>query len=93
MGATQTTCSNTYETTDCFATHRFRFGGYARTGGDGAIDALGNPTQTIGGWPDYYNSGANVLSYAIPVVPEPTMGALLGLGGLMVVRRYARRNS
>lgn len=62
-------------------------------GGDGAIDALGNPAQTIGGWAEYYNSGANVLSYTIPAVPEPTMGALLGLGGLLLLRRGTRRPS
>lgn len=61
-------------------------------GGDGAIDALGNPVQTIAGWPDYYDSGANVLSYTITAVPEPTFGALLGLGGWLVLRRATRRH-
>lgn len=73
----------------------FAFDVYASGGGgDGAIDAVANPAQTIPGpaWTAYYNSGANVLSYTIPAVPEPTLGALLGLGGLLAVHRYSRRN-
>jgi len=64
-------------------------------GGDGAIDAAGNSAQTIPGpaWTDYYNSGANVLSYTITAVPEPTLGGLLGLGGLVILHRATRRNA
>jgi hypothetical protein len=70
----------------------FAFDIYASGGGgDGAIDALGNPAQTIAGWADYYNSGANVLTYTIPAVPEPTLGAFLSLGGLLLLRRVTRR--
>jgi hypothetical protein len=63
-------------------------------GGDGAIDALGSLVQTIPGpaWTDYYNSGANVLSYTITAVPEPATGLMLGLGGLLMLRRAPRRN-
>lgn len=62
-------------------------------GGDGAIDALANPVQTIAGWGDPYNSGANVASYTIQVVPEPAMGALLGLGSLIFLRHATRRRA
>lgn len=62
-------------------------------GGDGAIDALGNPAQTIAGWADYYNSGASVLTYTIPAVPEPALGALLGMSSLMFLRRATRRRA
>ena len=44
-------------------------------GGDGAVDALGNPAITITNWGDSYNSGANVNSYT--VVPEPATAALM----------------
>lgn len=62
-------------------------------GGDSAIDALGNPAQSVANWGDAYNSGANVATYTIQVVPEPTLGALLGLGGLMLLRRVTRRRA
>lgn len=69
----------------------FTFDVYTSGGGtDGAIDALGNPAQTIANWGDPYNSGANVLSYTIQVVPEPAAGALLGLGSLIFIRRSCR---
>ncbi|MGC3961027.1 MAG: hypothetical protein QM813_24775 [Verrucomicrobiota bacterium] len=59
-------------------------------GGDGAIDAAGNSAQTIAGWGDAYNSGANVLSNTIQAVPEPTVGALFGVGSLLLLRRFCR---
>ncbi len=66
----------------------FLFDVYTSGGGtDGAIDAAGNPVQTVAGWGDYYNSGANTLSYTIQVVPEPTSAALLAVGGLFALRR------
>jgi hypothetical protein len=74
----------------------FTFDVYASGGGgDGAVDALGNPAQTIPGpaWTDYYNSGENVLSYTITAVPEPTFGALLGLGSWLVLRRATCRRA
>lgn len=60
-------------------------------GGDGAIDALGNPLQTIANWGDYYNSGSQYLTYTIPAVPEPTSLAMLGLGASLVISRIRRR--
>lgn len=66
----------------------FLFDVYTSGGGtDGAIDAAGNPAPTVAGWGDYYNSGANTLSYTIQVVPEPTSVALLAVGGLLALRR------
>lgn len=60
-------------------------------GGDGAIDALGNPAQSVANWGDSYNSGALVNSYTIPAVPEPTSLALLGIGATLVIGRLRRR--
>ena len=60
-------------------------------GADGAIDALGNPAQSIANWNDYYNSGGLVNQYTIPAVPEPTALALLGIGASLVIGRIRRR--
>jgi hypothetical protein len=60
-------------------------------GGDGAIDALGNPAQSIANWGDYYNSGTLVNQYTIPAVPEPTSLALLGIGASLIIGRIRRR--
>lgn len=56
-------------------------------GGDSAIDALGNPAQSIANWGDAYDSGQNVKTYTIQVVPEPTTIALWGVAGLFILRR------
>jgi hypothetical protein len=62
----------------------FLFDVYTSGGGpDGAVDALGNPTQTIANWGDYYNSQGNVLPYTL--VPEPGALALFGVGGLLLL--------
>jgi hypothetical protein len=55
-------------------------------GSDGAVDALGNPSPTIGNWGDSYNSGSNVNSYT--VVPEPGTLTLLALS--VVLATFAR---
>lgn len=60
-------------------------------GGDGAVDALGNPGITIGDWGNPYNSGSLVNQYTIPAVPEPTTLALLGVGASLLIGRIRRR--
>jgi hypothetical protein len=79
----------------------FYFDAYTTGGGngDGAIDALANPTVSITGWGDSYtssttgSSGPGLNSYQ--VVPEPSTVALLTLSALGVagyaVRRRARK--
>jgi hypothetical protein len=58
--------------------------------GDGAIDAVANPNQTIANWPDNYNSGANVFTYTVTPVPEPASLTILALGSLLAWRRVMR---
>jgi len=60
-------------------------------GGDGAVDALGNPGQSIADWGNSYNSGNLVNSYTIPTVPEPTSLALIGIGASLIIGRIRRR--
>lgn len=71
----------------------FNFDVFASTGGgDTVVDSSGNPAfQTWSSAP--YDSGLNVSSYTIQAVPEPTLGALLGLGGILAMRRITRRTA
>lgn len=71
----------------------FSFDVYTSAGGagDGAVDALGNPSQTIADWGNAYNSGSLVSSYTITPIPEPSALALIGLGGALLARRLIRR--
>jgi hypothetical protein len=71
----------------------FTFDVYTSGGGsgDGAVDALSNPSQSIANWGDYYNSGSLVGSYTLTAVPEPTSLALLGIGAALVIGRIRRR--
>ena len=69
----------------------FRFDVYSSGGGgDPATDALANPNVTVNTWGSSYASGSLVDTYTV-VVPEPTTSALLGLSGLIAVRRVLRR--
>jgi hypothetical protein len=56
-------------------------------GGDGAIDALANPSQSVSDWGDSYDSSNMVYTYNL--IPEPTVVALAGAGllGLLLARR------
>ena len=61
-------------------------------GGDSAVDALANPSQSIANWGDPYNSASpNVRTYT--VVPEPSTIALVAIGGLMLIGRLYRRRA
>ncbi len=70
----------------------FTFDVYTSGGGagDGAVDALSNPNQTIANWGDNYNSGSLVSSYTLTAVPEPTSLALLGIGASLIIGRIRR---
>jgi hypothetical protein len=59
-------------------------------GGDGAVDALANPAQTISDWGNSYNS-ALLKVYTITAVPEPSAFALIGLSALVLSRGWLRR--
>jgi hypothetical protein len=67
----------------------FDFDVYSSGGGgtDSAVDAAGNPATSITTWNQPYDSGANVFSYTITAVPEPTILALLGMAGVMAFMR------
>jgi len=70
----------------------FAFDVYASTGSSTVVDSSGNPAPQT--WSSAsYDSDLNVNTYTIQAVPEPTMGVLLGLGGLLVLRRGTRRNA
>lgn len=61
-------------------------------GGDGAVDALSNPNQTIADWGNAYNSGSQVTPYTLLPVPEPATVVFLGLGAAaLLVPRLRRR--
>ena len=70
----------------------FKFDVWTSGGGgsDSANDASANPSQSITGWTQPYDSGTNVSSFTV-VVPEPGAMALLGLAGLATLRRRSRR--
>jgi PEP-CTERM motif len=58
-------------------------------GGDGAVDALSAPAQSIADWSNTFDTGSGGLQYQ--VVPEPSTLALLGGAGLLAVFRRFRR--
>jgi hypothetical protein len=63
---------------------------YASTGGgDTVVDSSGNPApQTWGSAP--YDTGMNYHTYTVTAVPEPAVGALVGLSLLVLGRRLKR---
>jgi hypothetical protein len=67
----------------------FRFDIYTSGGGagDSAVDAAGNPSQSIADWGNFYDSGTDVLTYAIP---EPSTYAAI-FGGLALLGAFAYR--
>lgn len=56
-------------------------------GGDGAIDALANPSASVGNWGDTYTSGGSNPIFSYTVVPAPGVIALAGVAGLLRRRR------
>jgi hypothetical protein len=60
-------------------------------GGDGAVDALGNPNPSISDWGTYYNSENTVLSYT--VVPEPGTLVLVTLSAVLTTFGLGARRS
>ncbi|MEY3142043.1 MAG: hypothetical protein RLY21_536 [Planctomycetota bacterium] len=56
-------------------------------GGDGAIDALANPGQSVANWGDIYTSGGSNPIFSYTVVPAPAAFAVLGAFGLVRGRR------
>jgi hypothetical protein len=69
------------------AGNSFKFDVWASTsGGDFVLDALSdNVSRSWNSSP--FDTGPNGLSYTVQSVPEPAACALLGLGGLLIVRR------
>jgi len=65
---------------DTFAFDAFTSGG---GGGDGAIDSLGNPGIQVGDW----GQPSNAVPQNYTVVPAPGVLGLLGVGGLVAIRR------
>jgi len=58
-------------------------------GGDGAVDSLANPNQSIADWGDAYSfgPGSNNPELTYLIVPEPATMSLIGLGALALIRR------
>jgi hypothetical protein len=58
-------------------------------GGDSANDAAANPLQSTTGWGGPYTTASNSgLTYTL--VPEPGTIGLMGMGGLLLLRRRQR---
>jgi len=71
----------------------FTFDVWASTsGGDTVLDALSDNTSRS--WNSSpFDTGANALSYTVESIPEPASCALLGLGGLLILRRVNGRRA
>lgn len=90
VDTTGLTLSMDYAALGLSAGDSFNFDVYSSTtGGDNVLDALGSDTSMT--WNSApYDSGLNVESYTIAVIPEPSSLVLLVTGMLAVFRRGAR---
>ena len=67
----------------------FNFDIYSTAIGNSVLDAAGSSTALT--WNNNpYDSGANVLTYTVTAVPEPTAFSVMSLGALLLVRRAQR---
>jgi hypothetical protein len=68
----------------------FNFDIYSTSIGNSVLDAAGSSTALT--WnTNPYDSGANVLTYTVTAVPEPTAFSLMGLGALLLALRAKRQ--
>lgn len=68
----------------------FNFDIYTTANGNSVLDAAGSSTALT--WNNNpYDSGANVLTYTVTAVPEPTAFSVLGLGVLLLAWRARQR--
>jgi len=68
----------------------FNFDIYSTANGNSVLDAAGSSTALT--WNNNpYDSGANVLTYTVTAVPEPTAFSVLGVGALLLAWRAKRQ--
>jgi len=70
----------------------FNFDIYSTAIGNSVLDAAGSSTALT--WNNNpYDSGANVLTYTITAVPEPSAFGVMGLGALLLAGRVRQRST